>query len=349
MKDKIKKGIVGIAMVSTLALGAVEAQVPPSDPLDSFTKDTVSGSVSHRKYLKERYNYMKANQEKLNIPDAAIDKAIYAQDEFENYLLKKGFTKVKDGNISDHPRGIIKPLLGEISKIDLVQKAYALTFGMEDFESCGAIPCTFTTNGSYGTGAMSLDNTSKVNGTNSLRCDINAANDGCLLYKDVASASTYYIQYYTFYPTGWTFGASGYAGLFSTGDGVGAPVYCNIEDYGTIRITCGGDELGYTDTLLNIAVNTKTRLEFKIQISATTGDLDIWLNNTTAGSPNYNGSGTLNTGSQNITTVGLGGYHPDIVNDHFYDDTCIDTSFMGTLCAVASSVAPDYKRRLFNM
>jgi hypothetical protein len=277
---------------------------------------------------------MEANKERLNIPTEAIAKAHHSRDDFNSYLKRKKMVEVDGGAISESPKGIADVVDGLLSKVK-TSRAYAYTFGKEDFESCGAIPCTFTSDGSYGSGAVNLDATSKVNGTDSLRCDIAAADDGCVLQKTLTSASEYYVQYYIFVPTGWTFGASGYLSIWATEDGVGNPVYCNIEDYGTLRIICDGDELAYTDTGLDIPLNTKTKLEFKVRISNTTGDVDIWVNNDTSGSPDYNGSGTLNTGTQNITGFYLGGYHPDIVADKFYDDVIVDTAFIGA-GAVAS-------------
>lgn len=337
-----KKILVGTALLGTLAVGGIEATVPAHEGLDDYTKGKIEDSQQHRKWLSDRLVYMTDNQQRIGIPDASLAKAVYAKDEFENYLVRKQMVDVKGGDIKrDAPKGVVEPVLDALLSIEWIQKAYALTFDIEDFESCGAIPCSFTSDDSTGTGDMNLDAGSIVNGTDSLRCDIAAANDGCRLTKTLTSASTYYFQYYYFVPTGWTFGASGYAALWNVGDGAGNPVRCNIEDYGALRITCAGDELGYTDTSLNVALNTKTRLEFRIVISTTAGDLDIWLNNTTEGSPSYNGSGTLNTGAQNITQFTLGGYHPDIVNDKYYDDTCANTAFMGgTLCVAVAASTP---------
>jgi len=341
MKVTKKTIFVGIALAATLTLGAVEAQVPAAETLDVYVKDAHDAEV-HRRYLTQRYDYMSANQARLEIPNASLAKAVYAKGEFEDYLIRKGMIVQKgDTTIKEPARGIINPLVDAALSIEWIQTVYALTFNIEDFETCGAIPCTFTTNDSSGTGAVALDATSQVNGTNSLRCDIAAANDGCRLTKTLTSASTYYAQFYYFIPTGFTFGANGYTALFAFQDSAGGnPVRCTIEDYGVIRITCAGDELGYTDTSINVTLNTKTRLEFKAVIGATTGDLDIWKDSTTEGSPTYNGSGTLNTGTQNITGFILGGYHPDIVNDKFYDDACVDVAFMGTACATISASTP---------
>lgn len=332
--------VAGMAYAGTL--DNVRILPPPTLPMDKVTRDTEEGARSLRRYFSERLDYMTAHRKELGIPDEAVVKAQYAKDQYEEYLVEKGYTTQNGGTLKDRPRSPIEPIISAVTDIELVRKAYALTFGIEDFESCGAIPCSFTSNDSYDLGDFALDTTSKINGTNSGRCDTGGVGAGCLLTKTLTSGSEYYIQFYFFLPTGWTFGANGYASLFATEDGTGFPVYCNIEDWGTVRITCAGDELSYTNTGVDIALNTKTRLEFHIKVSSTAGDLDIWNNNTTVGSPDYNGSGTLNTGTQNITAFYIGGYHPDIVNDAFYDDVCVNTAFMGTTCiATTAAVSTD--------
>lgn len=291
----------------------------------------VAWAEHHRAYLEQREIYMHEQKDIQNIPLEAVLKSTYARDNFEEKLLETKFITTKGGEIKAPKQSVVDKII----TMDFVQTAYAYTFGKEDFESCGAIPCSFTGNGSYDGGAMNLDATSKINGTDTVRCDISAVGD-CSLYKDVTSDNEYYFQFYILLPTGFTFGANGYMTLFTTGDGVGTPVYCSLEDYGTVRITCSGQELSYTDTGINISLNSPTRLEFKMRISTTTGDLDIWKDNTTEGSPTYNGSGTLNTGPDNITLVSIAGYHPDVVADTYYDDVILDTAFIGTGAAVST-------------
>lgn len=325
----MKKTLATIGIVSALALGGIEASVPASEPMDSYIT-TIKKAETHRKYLRERADYLETNGVAIGVPQRVIDGARPKTDEFENYLLRKKMIDVKgESTIKESPKGIIRPLVQELSQISFVQQAYAFTFGKEDFESCGAMPCSFDTNTSYGTSNMTLDSSSIVNGTDSARCDIAAVTSDCSLEEAFTSSAEMWYQFYIFIPTGWTFGASSFAGLFEAEDGVGFPISCNIEDYGTVRITCAGDELGYTDTGIDIALNTKTKLEFRVKISATVGDFDIWKANDVEGSPNYNGSGTLNTGSQNMVNFSIGGYHPDVVNDKYYDDVIFNTSFIG--------------------
>ncbi len=326
--NKTKKILATITAATAIIAGAAVIQVPTAEvEKDGFQFQTIKSANGFRRYLSQREDHMKELTRKGEVPQTSLDKATFSIEEYENALLKRKMIDSKGGEIKEKPPKK-ESILNKVSF--QIKKAYAYTFGKEDFESCGAIPCSFDGDGSYATGTMTLDATSKVNGADSVKCHAPAADDGCQLYETISATGDSYYQFFVFYPTGWVFGVNGYAGLYATGDGVGAPVYCNIEDYGTIRITCAGDELGYTDTGLNISTNTITRLEFRLKISATVGDVDIWLNNTVAGSPSYNGSGTLNTGSQNVTLFSAGGYHPDGVNDMFYDDFIINTSFIGT-------------------
>ena len=336
----MKKTLATIGIVSALAIGGIEASVPASEPMDSYIT-TIKKAETHRKYLRERADYLETNGPQIGVPQQVIDNARPQTDEFEDYLLRKKMIDVKgEPTIKESPKGVVRPLFGALKQISFVQRAYAFTFGKEDFESCGAIPCTFTANDSYGSGTISLDSTSKVNDTDSARCDITAIDDGCILRKAITSSSEMWYQFYIFIPTGWTFGASSYAGLLEIEDGVGFPVACNLEDFGTLRITCAGDELPYTDTGVDIPLNTKTKIEIRVKISATVGDVDIWKDNDVAGSPNYNGSGTLNTGSQNMTDFSIGGYHPDVVNDKYYDDVIFNTSFIGDGVEITASTPP---------
>lgn len=351
------KILAGVTVAGLLVVGGIEAQVPAPDKLDGFVKNEQTAKT-FRKYLTERAVYLESQKDIQLIPKEVIDRAPLQVMELEDYLLKKGYTDIEGGEIKQPPKptpvenllnkGIMRPTLAYLSDLKLIPRAYAFLFGKEDFESCGGgIPCTFTSNDSYGTGTMTLDATSKVNSTNSLKCTIVAADDGCLLTKSITSTAETWIQLYYLIPTGWTFGVNDYASLFGTEDAIaGLDVYCNIENYGTVRITCSGATLAYTDTGIDLALNTKHRLEFRIKISATVGDLDIWLNNTTEGSPSYNGSGTMNTGVTNMAYFFLGGYHPDAVNAKYYDDAIQDSAFIG-LGTVAASTP--FRQYIYNL
>jgi hypothetical protein len=309
-----------------------------SPVISTDNAEAVSWAENHREYLKQREAYMTAKKTELNIPAEAVAKSVYARDRFENILLNKEYIKSKNGEIKSPNTSVLDVVVEKITSISFVNTTYAYTFGKEDFESCGAIPCSFTAESSYGTSAMTLDATSKVNGTDSVRCDINATDSECSLYKTVTGDDEYYLQFYILIPTGFTFGASGYLSLFTTSNGTNAPVYCSLEDYGTVRVTCQG-ELGipYIDTGVDISLNTPTKLEFYVKANATTGDVDVWKNNNTVGSPDFNGAGNYNTGSATITRISIGGYSPDLVNDKYYDDVIIDTAFIGAGAVEATS------------
>lgn len=328
---KTSVGLAALALGGAIVLGA--PVVPTDEPPDKFFS-TVQMAQTHRRHLVERQQYYIAN----NFAQKHLDQAAYSIPQFEDFLIEKEFTTERGGELKQPPpkrETVLETIVGFAEPAI----AYAFTFGKETFEDCGAIPCTFDSDASSGSGAMNLDATSVLNGTDSVRCDIAAGTSNCILRKTVSATEQWY-QFYYHVPTGWTFGAGGYAGLMRTNDGVGSPVYCLIEDYGALRITCNGDEIGYTDTSVNIALNTDTRLEFRVRVSATVGDLDIWVNNTTEGSPSYNGSGTMNTGSDTITQFDLGGFHPDTVNDKWYDDVAIDSAFIGTRDGEARVINP---------
>lgn len=327
-----KKTLAGIAVgLAVTTVGVIELQVPASEPMDNYI-NSVEMAELHLKYLTERAQYIETNGPAIGIPQRVIDSVTPEKEKFEDYLLRKKYIDNKGEKLKEPPKGIIDPLMEQLSQIELVKKAYAFVFGKEDFESCGALPCSFTGSAVSGAGtSLTLDATSKVNGTDSVKCTVGAAASNCNLYHSSSLGTDGYIQYYIFIPTGWTFGASSYMGMMETREGGGGTVgnYCNLEDYGTVRITCNGTELGYTDTGIDIALNDPTKIEIRFKISATVGDLDIWKDSNVQGSPTYNGSGTLNTGVDAITRFDIFGYKPDVVNDHFFDDVFSNTSFIG--------------------
>ncbi len=210
----------------------------------------------------------------------------------------------------------------------------------EDFEDADPIPGNFDIDGSADTGSFELDASSTVNGTYSARCETPANGDDCLLIETVTSSTTYYAQMSVFLPSDWSFGGTGYAPIFSFSDGTGLPVYCLYEDYGSVRITCAGDELGYIDTGINVPLNTKTQLEFRATIGNGTGTLQIWKDNNTEGAPDYS-STTLNTGSQPITSFRIGGANPDAIEDRWYDDMCVGYTFWGSTCFAVGGAVQD--------
>lgn len=311
------------AIATALIFGSIFSPIIPTDD-----EKAVKWAEHHRDYLTQREAYMQANQIGLNIPPYAIEKAVNAKNKFEDTLLEKGYTKDRSGVIESPNTSVIDI----VSELDFVEEvvAFSYPFGKETLEDCSSLPCTFTGDYSYGGGAMNLDNTSKVNGTDSLRCDITDAETGCVLGKTLTSDDTYYVQYYLFLPTDFDFGGNSFFGIYSVDNGLATPVSCNLEDYGTVRIACFG-ELGiaYTDTGINVATGTPTKLEFKVRVGTTTGDLDIWKNNDSELLPDFNGTGNYSLGTSSIVYFDIGGHHQDIDTDAFFDDIIADVGFIG--------------------
>lgn len=312
---------------------ALAAPIVPAEVAVHGQFDTKEKVETHRKYLKERADYY----EQIGLSQEHKNEAAHAKDAWEQKLLDDGFVDVKGGQVKEKPTKR-QSVLETVVSMDWVQRAYAYTFGKNDWETCGTAVCNFDSLG--GSGMEALDNTSKVTGTYSGRCDIAGAGS-CIWRKSVTSANEYWMQMKIFIPSGWTFGASAYAGLLYLSDTTSGPVYCNIENYGSVRITCAGPELPYTDTGINLSLNTVHTIEIRVKTSTTVGDVDIWVDNTTEGSPDYNGSGTLNTGADSITEFYPGGFYPDAVNDIFFDDVILNTGFIG-----AGIEAPVFKSTL---
>jgi hypothetical protein len=104
----------------------------------------------------------------------------------------------------------------------------------------------------------------------------------------------------------------------------------NIEDYGSIRLTVVGSTLSYTDTGINLPTNSVFTLEVRAKISATVGNVSVWLNNSTSGSPDYN-SGNVNTGSTAFQKIVVGAhYAPNAHSDWYFDNVTANTSFIGS-------------------
>lgn len=332
-----KKIILGAALVGAITLGGIEAQVPAAEPTDNFIKDKTETATMFRKYLSDRLEYMTTNQARIGIPDASLQKAVYAKDQFDDYLLRKKFINSKtDTTLQDTPKGVIGPVIEGITSNQIVQRAYAYVFGKEDFESCGALPCTYDSATNWGASTQTLDTSSAVNGVKSEKCVI-TGETGCYLEKAFTATNEVYWQQSLKLATGYTFGPAGYSGLTQITNSAGTQIaWMNIEDYGVYRVTLNGT-FGYTDTGINLNVNQKYKIEWRFKVSATVGDVDLWIDNNVAGSPTYNGSGTLNTGTVQAARVQHGTYYaPEDVGDTFYDDGIIDSSFIGSGAAVST-------------
>jgi len=283
---------------------------------------------SWRKFLQERVAYMKSHKD---VPESALQSAEYALEAFETGLVEKGFTSDIEGEISAPISLWIGNLLRSLLAFILPEKAYAYVFGTEDFETCGSLPCSFSSNESWGSVTASLDSTSKVVGADSLRAVVTGEGGGGL-EKEGLGLSEVWVQFKVWIPNPTTWGGSGYFTVLMLQDSSDAgQLWLTVEDWGTPRLTFDGNNLSYTDTGLSLTPGAVNTIEVRVKKGTTNGDVDIWLNNTTQGSPSYNGSGTLNVSANNIDGV-LGGltYSPENgVSTTYYDNFIVNNSFIG--------------------
>jgi hypothetical protein len=204
----------------------------------------------------------------------------------------------------------------------------AFLFDKETFE--GGSPGTFDSVGTiWGDATATLDTTSKVNGSNSI-IFANTGEGGAAAVKSLgADRSEIYLQIHGFIPTGFAFGASNFCGLISIFDsGDNSRIYANIENWGTVRLTFGGD-VSYTNTGVDLPVNSVFKLEIYIKKNATTGSIKVWLNNNTEGSPDYS-SGDVNTGAGTMRKYQFGkSYVPESMSSYYLDDISMTDTFLG--------------------
>jgi hypothetical protein len=330
--------LIGLGIVGTLAFGATVPIVPSEEVNDFLSVEEIK---SERIYLEQREAYYRAT----GMEQKYIDQAVYSRDSLEEKLVNKGFIKVKN------EVEVVKPVKKEtvletIVSYDygsLINTAYAYTFGKEDFETCttGTLPCSFTSNpAGFGAFVKTVDTTSQVNGTNSLECAF-TGEAACYLQQTLTSDDEYWFQFSGLIPSGFTFGASGYTGLTLVLDTGGSTqvIRFNIENYGTNRLTANSTTLGYTNTGIDIPEGTPFKLEFRVKVSATVGDIDVWLDNDTSGSPDFDSGANDNLGSTNIGYWNVGTtYNPDITGySMFWDDAITDTAFIGAGAVEATS------------
>jgi YD repeat-containing protein len=292
-----------------------------------------------RAFHAERVAYL---QSQKNLPERVLQSAQYAQQDFEQKLIDKGFIKEPQGEISTPISLLISNFFKSMLAFILPEKAYAYVFGVEDFESCGSLPCSFSSNESWGSVTPSLDHTSKVAGEDSLK-EVVSGEGGGGMKKGALNSGEVWAQFKVWVPSTVTWGGSGYFSVMTMQDsGSNDKVWMNVEDYGTPRLTLGGSSLGYIDTGLNLTPNAVNTIEVRVKKGTTNGDVDIWLNNTTQGSPNYNGSGTMNVGSANIDGILFGTtYAPESgVSTLYYDNAIIDSAFIGAGASNSAPTAP---------
>jgi len=215
----------------------------------------------------------------------------------------------------------------------------SLLFGPEEFPT---LTGSFTTvQSNYGSATVVLDTSTKVSGANSAYFASTGSGSSSAI-KDLGSGySELYCQLKGFIPTAFAFGVSGYLGFIQAVTSADAAVFTmNVEDYGTVRLTGNNPSSGYKDTLVNIPKNSVFTIEVRLKVSATVGNISVWLNNSTEGSPNYN-SGNINTGTTNFQKLAHGfTYTPDsFATGYYLDFVSIDTAFIGTRSSAVANTS----------
>lgn len=209
-----------------------------------------------------------------------------------------------------------------------------IIFKKETFES-GTSPFTFSRYDTSATpnGSLTLDSTSKINGTKSMQVVRTGVGGARLVIDDFgASYTDLYFQFYLFFPAGWSWQTATYTSIVDTFDSLfGTELfYTNLETVaGAIRMSFGGTPAGYALTSLAITPNVKTKVEIRIKINPTIGRRMVWINNNVEASPDYD-SGNINTGVTAIRSFFTPESHSDDAHDSYYfDDYVVSTDFIG--------------------
>jgi RHS repeat-associated protein len=321
---------VGTTSTDTLTAPPITPELKPAAP--GLIK-TVNNAQAWRRYHQQRVAYFEQHPE---LPARVLEQAKYAQQKFEDKLVEKGYADTPNGEI--HARRVsffesVSSWFKSLFALILPDTAYAYYFGVEDFEDCGSIQCSFDDYNFYGSITASLDSTGKVEGTYSLK-EIVSGEGGWWEEVNNLDSGEVWVQFKLWVPDPVTYGASGYFGIFSSEDASDdAVVWINVEDFGTPRLTIAGNTLGWTNTGLDLVEGAVNTVEMRIKPGSSTGDVDIWLNNSTEGSPDYNGSGSMNLGAANVEHTRFGLVHaPESgVSTTYFADVVVDSDFIGSL------------------
>ncbi len=305
-------------------------------PTKRETEKLITSSHEARVWKKFHEERVAGLRNTKDAPEGALESALYAQDQFESFLLEKGYTKAKGEKVKTSAQefilSAIKTVVDEVVSFILPDFAYAYLFGKEDFESCSSLPCSFSTHATWGSVTGSLDSTGKAVGQDSYKTVVSGEGSASLESVNY-SRDEIWVQFKVFIPSNITWGASDYFSMLRLEDSSNGTIFwLSVENWGTARLTMSGDTLSWTDTGLNLTKGATNTVEVRFKKGASTGDVDIWLNNTTQGSPSYNGSGTLNTGTDNVDDVLIGmQYAPETgISTLYFDDMTIDSAFIGT-------------------
>jgi hypothetical protein len=210
-------------------------------------------------------------------------------------------------------------------------------FGREGFEG-GTLPASFTSSIGAGNTTAAVVKTYDVVGRGANCVQITNATGGTSqrgVRKDLGSSYTeLWIQVFLYLPPPITWNTQAtftnivaWSAAFA-----GNPWYTQIESP-SATVTISGDTAGYHTTAKTLSAAKRHRVEYYVKISATVGQLKLWINNTVAGSPDYD-SGIINTGTAGIQYVDFGmsdsGVQTGTTSPYYFDDCVIDTAFIGS-------------------
>ncbi len=325
----------------------------PEVKVDTKAKDKLITSSHEARSWQNFHRERVAGLIREGAPQEEIDSALYAQDQLESYLLGKGYTKEKKGEVRSQAKEFFektfKNVLEEIISFMLPETVYAYLFGSETFESCSSLPCTFTNHSTWGSVAGSLDSTNKAVGVKSFKTVVTGEGSAALESTNY-SRDEIWVQFKVYIPSNIAWGASNYFSILRYEDTADGLVFSmNVENSSSnARLTMSGDTLSWTNTGLNLTKGATNTIEVRFKKGTSNGDVDIWLNNSTQGSPSYNGSGTLNTGTDNVDDILIGmRYAPENgISTLYFDDYTIDSAFIGTASGGGGSPTEPFRSKL---
>lgn len=183
---------------------------------------------------------------------------------------------------------------------------------------------------SNGAGVASFDANSKISGVYSLKSSFAGAGEAYVQRSFGDSYETIFVQQKILLPEDWVFGSATYFTIIRILDSEGSVYFAlNVEDWGVPALTLFGSTLGWKNVAESLSIGTVNTVEMRLFIGGESGNVKVWLNNTSEVSPDYN-SGDADTGSTSVSVVQCGVPDADgAISDLYTDDVRIDTSFIG--------------------
>lgn len=217
-------------------------------------------------------------------------------------------------------------------------------FGYEGFENGNK--GTFDQEQTWGGGTLSYDSGSLIDGTYTLKSSMSAAGEGTVKEDLGASYETLFIQFKIHLPSGWSFDTGTYFGIMNVLDSSNNNLIgFSIEDWnGYYRLTSWSSETeDWRDIGESVAVNNTYKIEVKLVKKASGGEIKIWVNNDTEGSPDYSFSGDV--GDTDIDKILIGNTYSDGSHDPvYYDSVIISQTFIGARAIVTQiNIGDDWK------